>query len=121
MPNKAGVPCRDKGCPGIVLDGVCNVCGKSFKRDKNYDSARGTARDRGYDSRWEKVRRMYLAKYPLCQRCESFGRVTVATEVHHLIPVKAGGLHEEENLKAVCHKCHMMLEAELRKMEREND
>lgn len=33
---------------------------------QTYDQARGSARSRGYDAAWEKVRRAHLARHPCC-------------------------------------------------------
>lgn len=118
MPNRQGTPCRDRQCAGVVLDGKCSLCGKGFKRDfgrsKDYDGKRGTSAQRGYDSRWEKVRKMYLSKHPLCERCEASGIVTVALDVHHIRPLKQGGSNSEDNLMALCRKHHMEVEASMK-------
>ena len=54
------------------------------------------ARERGYDSRWEKTRVRFLAKYPFCgdrpngvpvgSKCFELGIVTAATVVDHVVP-----------------------------------
>ncbi|MGY8604779.1 HNH endonuclease signature motif containing protein [Gluconobacter cerinus] len=33
---------------------------------RDYDAARGTARQRGYDSAWQRVRAAHLARHPKC-------------------------------------------------------
>ena len=53
------------------------------------------AKDKDYKrmihtSRWLKLRRDKLSDYPLCERCEQMGKVTAATEVHHVHPVEMG-------------------------------
>lgn len=42
----------------------------------------------------------------LCQSCAKRDRVTVATEVDHIIPVQHGGGHELTNLQSLCSSCH---------------
>jgi 5-methylcytosine-specific restriction endonuclease McrA len=37
-------------------------------------------------SRWQRLRAYHLKHHPLCQRCQAQGRVTVASEVHHVLP-----------------------------------
>ncbi len=56
------------------------------ERDKEADQRRGSARERGYDSRWDKARRTFLTGHPLCVMCERDGRVTPATVVDHITP-----------------------------------
>lgn len=56
------------------------------QQNRTYDRHRGSARERGYDSRWDKARRTFLSRHPLCVMCEREGRVTAATVVDHIIP-----------------------------------
>lgn len=51
-------------------------------------AARGTATERGYNSRWRKARKTYLSSHPLCVMCQAEGRVTAATVVDHITPHK---------------------------------
>lgn len=84
------------------------------------------AKDKDYikliqTTRWLKLRREILTKHPLCQRCESEGRITPATEVHHIRPVEeAVGKAERErrmydphNLRALCRPCHVQTHTEM--------
>jgi 5-methylcytosine-specific restriction protein A len=50
------------------------------------DSRRGSARERGYNVRWEKARRTFLSRAPLCLGCEAVGRVEAAVIVDHVVP-----------------------------------
>ncbi|NOG69793.1 HNH endonuclease [Roseicella sp. DB1501] len=76
---------------------------------ESYDRWRGSARSRGYDARWTRVRNAYLAAQPLCQVCEASGRVTVATEVHHRVEIRDAPERrlDASNLVSTCHACHM--------------
>lgn len=73
-----------------------------------YDERRGTAASRGYGSRWRKARATYLARHPLCVKCERRGRVTEATVVDHRIPHKGDPalFWDEGNWQALCGSCH---------------
>lgn len=51
-------------------------------------NARKTAAQRGYGSKWQKARKAYLARHPLCVHCEAEGRVTPATDLDHRVPHK---------------------------------
>lgn len=86
MPSRPKRPCRQPGCPELV-DGESGYCDK-HKRDerKRWDECRGSARERGYTTRWDKARKTFLSHHPLCAECEREGRVTAATVVDHIIP-----------------------------------
>ena len=47
---------------------------------------RGSARERGYDSRWDRFSKQHLQLYPLCAYCLADGRVTAAVLVDHDLP-----------------------------------
>lgn len=53
---------------------------------KQEDERRGTAAERGYDSKWAKARAFYLRKHPLCVYCQRDKRVVAATVVDHITP-----------------------------------
>lgn len=90
------------------------------------------AKDRDYKklintTRWRKLRCEVLTKYPLCQRCRREGRITAATEVHHVRPVeeaiayadKQMRMYDPGNLRALCHDCHVKTHTELGRSGRE--
>ena len=37
-------------------------------------------------ARWQRLRAYHLKRHPLCARCKAKGKVTLATEVHHITP-----------------------------------
>lgn len=45
-----------------------------------------TTAERGYGARWQRARKLFLQKHPLCVMCEAEGRVTAATVVDHMDP-----------------------------------
>lgn len=78
------------------------------------------AKDKDYirmihTARWVRLRRDKLSDHPLCERCQEQGRVTAATEVHHVIPVETALTAQDKerlmfdyfNLRALCHQCHV--------------
>ena len=96
--------CNQPGCNQIVTDS--NWC-KEHEPDKQHDDRRGSAASRGYDSTWEACRAAYMAKYPLCGRCQRQGRVRSADMVHHIISIRDGGARlDYSNLLSVCWHCH---------------
>lgn len=53
------------------------------------DLARGTARQRGYDGRWDRTSRAFLAAHPLCLGCQAAGWTPSPSEVtDHTVPHK---------------------------------
>jgi len=113
MPVRAGRNCTRPGCPGIVRDGVCSVCGSvRSERNQQYDARRGTAAQRGYGARWRKLRAMQLRRQPLCEQCIKNGRIVTATEVHHIEAKRDGGPDAFENFMSLCKSCHSKVTAE---------
>ena len=115
MPRRALRPCKQHECNVLTNDrsGYCPghiYLAEELKKQhwKRHDVSRGSARERGYDSRWEKVRRIFLMRNPLCYDCMIKGRFTPANEVHHVKKVRE---HPElrltiDNLIALCKSCH---------------
>nr|DAN74207.1 MAG TPA: HNH endonuclease [Caudoviricetes sp.] len=84
------------------------------------------AKDKDYQElirkvEWVKLRRQKLSMQPLCERCQKEGKVTAATEVHHIVPVECGLSREEKrrlmynpsNLMSLCHACHVKTHTEM--------
>jgi Restriction endonuclease len=53
---------------------------------KQYDDRRGSAASRGYGSRWQRARAVFLSQHPLCEECAREGALTPATVVDHIQP-----------------------------------
>ena len=77
----------------------------------NWDrEGRGSASERGYDSRWHKLREAYISSNPLCDLCKRAGRTKIAEEVHHKEPF--GSIDDPlrldwDNLQSLCSACHV--------------
>lgn len=58
---------------------------------------------RGYDWRWRKLRKMQLARFPMCQEptCDQ-----PATDADHIIARAKGGRDGFDNLQSLCHRHH---------------
>lgn len=76
--------------------------------EREADARRGSARDRGYDTRWDKARRGYLLAHPVCEYCRLEGRISAATLVDHLYPHRRfeGVFWCAEWWVASCKPCH---------------
>ena len=81
------------------------------RRYEKYD--RDTETQRRYGTEWRRVRGRYISQHPLCEECLKAGKLTPATEVHHILPLSRGGTHEEKNLMALCKPCHSRITAEM--------
>jgi len=56
------------------------------KAKADYDQHRGSARDRGYDVRWDVAAKAFRTTHPLCLGCQAIGRVEAASVTDHVIP-----------------------------------
>ncbi len=102
-------PCAVRDCSYTVPRGerFCTdhrfrEMGRQYKEDIK---RRGSASERGYDSRWAKVRAAYLRKHPLCE-C---GCDKPADLVDHIIPISGPDdplLWDEENFQSLTTQCH---------------
>ena len=70
---------------------------------------------RGYGYAWQKKRKLALARdHGLCLPCKRAGRVTLATQVDHVLSKAYGKRHGIAvaqiealgNLQSICAKCH---------------
>lgn len=114
MPWSAPRPCR-KCRQRTTRDrsGYCDVCRPLAASETNraYNRFRRDRHPLHGSRRWRDVSREVLREHPLCQSCASVGIETLATEVHHKVPVAQGGpWFGRANLMAVCHACHMTIE-----------
>lgn len=66
---------------------------------------RESASNRGYGRRWQKIRKLFLDK-PENKICSASGCREPSFEVHHIVPLAAGGTHSEDNLQGLCKSCH---------------
>ena len=109
MPKKAPTPCRHHGCAQLLdVPGYCDEHARESVGWQS-DRQRGTRHQRGYGSRWEKLRKRILARdHGLCQTCRRLGRVKAASMVDHIVNKAAGGSDDESNLEAICRDCHKL-------------
>ena len=56
---------------------------------------------------WRRLRDSVMARDAyLCQPCKALDKLTLASEVDHIIPVSKGGKDQHDNLQAICDDCH---------------
>ena len=104
MPFKAPRICS---CGARVASGQMCACAvkRAAERKAAHDTTRPTARARGYDGEWEKLRGGYLARNPTCTHP---GCTAKATDVDHVQSVRdRPDLRLSwSNLRAYCHAHH---------------
>jgi len=91
---------------GHVLSSTDRAC-PSCRKD--LDRRRGTQTARGYDFAWLQLRDWYRERHPLCERCESRGRLTPMRDVDHVIPFHGRDdlrRLDPDNLQSLCGQCH---------------
>jgi 5-methylcytosine-specific restriction protein A len=78
--------CHKPACPNRK---PCPIEGHQPKaRHTELDSRRGLPKERGYDKRWDKASKGYLASNRLCVACHREGRVGAAVLTDHIVPVR---------------------------------
>jgi 5-methylcytosine-specific restriction protein A len=99
--------CPIPGCPELV-SGSARYCAKHERERRPVDTRPSSAK-RGYDAEWQKIRSAFLAAHP---QCTFPGCSLPSTEAHHVIAVRDGGSHDENNLRAYCKKHHAQITAQ---------
>lgn len=80
MPTAPLKPCPRPACNNKTTGGPCPDC------QRNEERRRGSAHARGYNRRWARERKRWLAEHPFCVDCEEEGITTMGTEVDHIKP-----------------------------------
>ncbi|GAH66471.1 unnamed protein product, partial [marine sediment metagenome] len=103
-PYKPRPGCRYLGCPNRS-EKESSYC---VLHKKQKERERPTSTTRGYNYRWQKVRRMYLRENPLCVECLTLGIITPATVVDHIEPHRGDyeKFWDEDNMQSLCESCH---------------
>ena len=111
MPNVLGAACRVRTCPRKAIQGT-GYCELHYK--ERYRDNRLPSHKRGYNARWNKLRKAKRQANPLCERCQAKGITRIAELVHHITPLDKGGeLLAWDNLMSLCRNCHDEIHMEL--------
>jgi len=102
MPRAANKECAHPRCPVVVPSGQRHCEQHKRAEVKQYEQGRGSSSKRGYGRRWTKLRRVILARDPVCVACKR----KPSTDVDHITPRRRGGTDDEANLQGLCHECH---------------
>lgn len=103
----AGHPCAEVGCRQVVK-GSSRCADHEKKRKRQLEALRPSRHERGYDARWVKESKAFLARNPLCAECGKKNLVVSATVVDHIIP-HLGNMTlfwNQSNWQPLCKKCH---------------
>lgn len=94
-----------RACGCVVSSGQrCqHMLAADRERKARHDQQRPSARQRGYDTKWEKEAKAYLAAHPYCRMCGAHSRV-----VDHKTPHKGDKrlFWSRPNWQALCTPCH---------------
>ena len=92
--------CKYPGCGELTHQVYCE---EHADNRQEVDKLRASASKRGYDARWRRYRKNYLAKHPLCADCG-----TLATVIDHIVPHKGNRalFWDENNHQSLCESCH---------------
>lgn len=126
MPIRPPRTCKSPGCLGQTAEdsqgtGLCprhaserqeRRAARDVSARKQWqaklDQDRGSAYARGYDKRWQRFRKDFLSRNPLCAECARQGRVTAASVVDHIIPHRGDRetFWKSGNHQPLCVGCH---------------
>lgn len=81
----------------------CELCKKKVEHFKVKESNYEFYNSYG----WRKFSIRYRKQHPLCVRCLTIDRATPSQVVDHIRPINKGGdKWSDDNLQALCHRCH---------------
>ena len=100
--------CGYPGCYALTHDGTSRCPRHPRKAWARAAKASETTSERGYGWQWQKLRKQILQRDVLCQPCLAKipERITLGTEVDHIVPKSQGGTDDPANLCAICADCH---------------
>lgn len=108
MPTAPQKVCSGVGCHKLVDSGIrkCKDC--QTIKNQQVAETRPTSAKRGYSYAWQKARKGFLKKHPLCVDHQSRGVVEPATEVDHIKAHKGDKIlfWDSKNWQALCKSCH---------------
>lgn len=107
MPRSAPSICAHVGC-GNLTDGRSSRC-SDHPLSHNNRSVDAEIYNKLYKTaRWERVRKSWLARHPLCAEHDARGRVFQATVVDHIIAHKGDEtlFWDATNYQSLCVRCH---------------
>lgn len=102
MPLRPNHPCTFRGCGKLTR----NPDGRCDEHPKEAWVKRPDAPKRVTGRRLQQAREALFRAKPLCVMCQADGRVTLATERDHRVPLAEGGTDDPENIQGLCKDHH---------------
>lgn len=70
---------------------------------------------------WRRLRNRKIMNNPVCEVCDENNRSTLASEVHHIIPVESASSQRQmeqlmfsySNLQSLCRDCHSQIHRQM--------
>ena len=103
MPTSARRICATPGCNAASDHMHCSHHRTAAAKQHHPDYGRIY-----HTQRWRRLRRIVLARNPLCQACLAAERVTPACDVDHIVPHRGDMIMawSLDNLQGLCRACH---------------
>lgn len=107
MPKAPRRGCAYQGCPKRAVEGSSYCAEHKKQMDKDYEKyGRHYKTHQRYGRNWKRVRDKYIKLHPICEECMTHHKITIASQVHHRVPISEGGSNSFDNLESVCDACH---------------
>jgi 5-methylcytosine-specific restriction enzyme A len=105
QPGMASPP---RWCPRCQVAHAAGCEAALRARRRQSDAVRGTAAQRGYGAKWQKLSKAYLLAHAVCVVCAADGVVRVATVVDHTTPHRGNQalFWDRKNWQPLCKHCH---------------
>lgn len=102
MPRKPRPPCSVPGCPELTSGGRC----EAHRREA--EQQRGSTAERGYATRWQRIRRTYLYRNPWCLLCGGMAQVAdhFPESRRSLVARGVSDPDGASRLRPLCTQCH---------------
>lgn len=111
MPSKPMRPCGSPRCPNLIETGTSYCPAHSRESHRRVNANRNPANEANRPRNWAAIRKAVLLEQPLCAHCLEGGRLTAARDLHHIVPLAAGGSNDRSNLLGLCQACHSRITA----------
>lgn len=117
MPRKPLRQCAIATCKNLVENDGDIYCKEHKPKEiKKYDKyLRGYKSSKRYDSRWNKLRNIYIKEHPFCEECMKENKFIKATVVHHKVPVEVDETRRYDltNFESLCDSHHKRIHDKL--------
>lgn len=95
--------------------GAKRIATEAKQAERQIDARRGSARQRGYTTAWDKAAKGHLRSHPLCVGCEARGEIVAAELVDHVVPHKGDQtvFWDRAGWQSACRWCHDVVKQSL--------